>query len=186
MSDEVCLCPKKSCINHGNHQQCELKHLRSGSATHCQKLAQRNACRNNRRPIIASSVVKIAAALFLILVGVMTIILLHYAGISTDLYISVFFLCISASVYLLSSVLVAWLIRRKGLEPCAEKLCLRQSHLVAGGISFMLFSILSVILMSSFGISPSIYISCYVALVAVSLAIISTGIYKVSNGMRQA
>ena len=184
MSNDICLCPKESCINHGNHRLCELKHSHNGSATHCQKLAQRNIHKDERRPVHASSVAKIAAALFSILVGVMVIILLHYAGISTNLYISVFFLCISAAVYLLTSTLVACLIRRKDLEPCAEKLCLRQSHLIAGGISFMLLSILSVILMSSFGISPFVYITCYVALFAVSLTLISAGIYKVVNGMR--
>lgn len=139
----------------------------------------------DKRPIHASAVAKFAVALFLVLIGVMSIILLNYAGYSPNLSISIFFVCIAAAIYLLSSVLLIWLVRRRRMRGDIETYCLKYSHLVSGGVSFLFLSVLSIILLSSYGVSPFVYIACFSVLVAFSLVAICVGVYRIVNGVKK-
>jgi hypothetical protein len=142
---------------------------------------------NNRRkqPVQASVVAKFTAALFLIFTGVMSVIISYYAGHTVKFYISTLLVCVSTASYLLISILLSWLITRKNLDSRSEAPCIAWSHLISGGIAFLVLSPLSIILMSSFEVSPLIYITYCSALALLSLALVVIGFYKLANNLRQ-
>ena len=178
---EDCPCPNRSCKRHGDCYLCELRHSKKRSGPYCQRINEEKKMKNVRKqPVHASSITKLSAAMFLIFLGVMSVILLHYAGYSAEIYICVLFAFVSTASYLFISIFINRIIRKKSLSSSSEASCFKWSRLISGGFAFLVLSTLSIILMSYNEVSPIIYMVCYSAFVLLSLVLVSVGIYKLT------
>lgn len=124
------------------------------------------------KPLSKNQAIAIASAIGLILVGVMALITLAVNDVSYGIFVPILLVCVAVAVFMLVITGMRRSLDSADMDETAYKKGVKISAIMALGIAFTIISVIPILALSAVGISESVYLPIFFAILIIGVPII--------------